>query len=322
LKAIRVSQAGGPEVLVLEDMETPAPGPGEVRVRVHYSGVNYIDTYQRTGLYPVPLPYTPGSEAAGEVDAVGANVTEFRRGDRVAYASERGSYAELANVKAEKLVPVPSGVTLEAAAAVMLQGMTAHYLACDTFPLTSAHHALIHAAAGGVGLLLVQLARRRGARVTGTTSTREKAELVRAAGAHDVVLYTEQSFLERVQATTGGRGVDVVYDSVGATTFHDSLRSLRPRGMLVCFGQSSGPVAPVDPLLLSRMGSLFLTRPVLGHYTATRSELLSRARDVLDWVQDGSLDVRIDRILPLNDAAAAHRLLESRATAGKLLLRC
>jgi NADPH2:quinone reductase len=322
MKAIRVSQTGGPEVLVVDDIETPDPGPGEVRVRVHYSGVNFIDTYQRTGLYPVPLPFTPGSEAAGEVDAIGANVTELGRGDRVAYASERGSYAEFAIVKADKLVPVPAEVPLDRAAAVILQGMTAHYLACDTFPLKSDHVALIHAAAGGVGLLLVQLARQRGAHVIGTTSTREKAELARAAGAHEIVLYTEESFVERARAATGGRGVDVVYDSVGATTFQDSLRSLRLRGMLVSFGQSSGPVPPVDPLLLSRLGSLFLTRPTLAHYTADRTELLRRAHDVLGRVRDGRLEVRIDRMLPLEQAAAAHRLLESRATAGKLLLRC
>src|SRR5688572_14616047 len=200
MKAIRVSQTGGPEVLVVENIETPDPGPGEVRVRVHYSGVNFIDTYQRTGLYPVPLPFTPGSEAAGEVDAIGASVTELSRGDRVAYASERGSYAEFAIVKADKLVPVPAEVPLDRAAAVILQGMTAHYLACDTFPLTSEHYALIHAAAGGVGLLLVQVARQRGAHVIGTTSTREKAELARAAGAHEIVLYTEESFVERARA--------------------------------------------------------------------------------------------------------------------------
>jgi NADPH:quinone reductase len=322
MKAIRVARTGGPEVLQVGEVERPAPGPAEVRVRVHYSGVNFLDTYHRTGLYPVSLPFTPGSEAAGEVDAIGPDVTEFRLGDRVAYASERGSYAEFAIVPASKLVAVPPEVPLETAAAVMLQGMTAHYLACDTFPLGPGHCALVHAAAGGVGLLLVQVARLRGARVIGTTSTTGKAELARAAGADDVVLYTEQNFVEQVRASTGGRGVDVVYDSVGATTFHDSLRSLRPRGMLVSFGQSSGPVPPIDPLLLSRLGSLFLTRPTLAHYTAERSELVRRAGDVLGWVRDGRLDVRVDRVLPLDDAAAAHRLLESRATAGKLLLRC
>ena len=322
MKAIRVSKTGGPEVLGIEEVDPPDPGRGEVRVRVRYSGVNFIDTYQRTGLYAVPLPFTPGSEAAGEVDAVGDDVTEFRVGDRVAYASELGSYAEFAIVKASKLVSVPAEVGLDTAAAVMLQGMTAHYLACDTFPLGPEHWALVHAAAGGVGLLLVQVARLRGARVIGTTSTEAKAELARAAGADEIVFYTRESFVERARAVTGGRGVDVVYDSVGATTFHDSLRALRPRGMLVSFGQSSGAVQPVDPLLLSRLGSLFLTRPVLGHYTAERSELLRRAHDVLGWVRDAMLQVRIDRVLPLADAATAHRLLESRATAGKLLLRC
>lgn len=322
MKAIRVARTGGPEALVAEDVETPTPGRGEVRVRVHYSGVNFIDTYQRTGFYAVPLPFTPGNEAAGEVDAIGPDVIEFQPGARVAYASERGSYAEFAVVPASKLVPVPPELPLETAAAVMLQGMTAHYLACDTFPLGAQHTAAVHAAAGGVGLLLVQVARLRGARVIGTTSTKEKAELARAAGADEVVLYTEDGFVERARAMTGGRGVDVVYDSVGATTFHDSLRSLRRRGMLVLFGQSSGPVPPLDPLLLSGHGSLFLTRPTLAHYTAERSELLRRASEVLGWVREGKLDVRVDRVLPLDDAAAAHRLLESRATAGKLLLRC
>jgi NADPH:quinone reductase len=321
MKAIRVARTGGPEVLSVEEAATPAPGPGDVRVRVRYAGVNFIDIYQRVGLYALPLPFTPGNEAAGEVDALGPDVTEFRPGDRVAYASEPGSYAEFAIVSARKLVPVPAEVPLDTAAAVMLQGMTAHYLACDTFPLRAGHWALVHAAAGGVGLLLVQIARLRGARVIGTTSTTEKATLARAAGADEVVLYTEENFVDRTRAATGGRGVDVVYDSVGATTFYDSLRALRPRGLLVSFGQSSGAVPPLDPLLLSRLGSLFLTRPTLAHYTAERAELLRRAGDVFRWVMDG-LEVRVDRVLPLEDAPLAHRLLESRATAGKLLLRC
>jgi NADPH2:quinone reductase len=309
-------------VLALEDVPVPEPGPGQVRVRLRFAGVNFIDTYQRSGLYPVPLPFSPGSEGAGEVDAVGPEVTDVGPGDRVAYASERGAYAESAVVSAAKLVPVPAGVSLETAAAVMLQGMTAHYLAHDAFRLEPGSAALVHAAAGGVGLLLVQIARLLGARVIGTTSTEEKAEIATRAGAHEVVLYTRESFRERALAFTGGGGVDVVYDSVGRTTFDDSLRSLRPRGMLVSFGQSSGPVPPFDPLLLSQRGSLFLTRPTLAHYTADRAELLRRSGDVMRWIAEGKLDVRIDRILDLADAANAHRLLEGRATAGKVLLRC
>ncbi|MGH7505819.1 MAG: quinone oxidoreductase family protein [Longimicrobiales bacterium] len=322
MKAIRVSRTGGPEVLLLEEVATPDPGPGEVRVRLAFSGVNFVDTYQRSGLYPVPLPFTPGSEGAGEVDAVGPDVAELRAGDRVAYASERGSYAAVAIVPAAKLVPVPAGVSLDTAAAVMLQGMTAHYLAHDTFPLDGGSVALVHAAAGGVGLLLVQMARMLGARVIGTTSTEEKAQLARHAGAEEVVLYTHDNFRDRALAFTGGRGVDVVYDSVGRTTFADSLRSLRPRGLMVSFGQSSGAVPPFDPLLLSRRGSLFLTRPTLANFIADRGDLLRRAGDVMRWIADGKLDVRIDRTLDLAAAPSAHRLLESRATAGTLLLRC
>jgi NADPH2:quinone reductase len=322
MKAIRVEQTGGPEVMTLANVEAPEPGPGEVRVRLHFSGVNFVDVYQRRGLYPVEAPFTPGNEGAGEVDVVGAAVTEFAAGDRVAYASQRGSYAEYAIVPEAKLAPVPDSVTLEAAAAVMLQGMTAHYLAHDTAPLGPEKVALVHAAAGGVGLLLVQIARLLGARVIGTASTEEKAALARRAGAEEVVLYTRDSFLERTRALTGGVGVDVVYDSVGRTTFEDSLRSLRPRGMMVSFGQSSGPVPPFEPLLLSQRGSLFLTRPNLAYYIADRAELLRRANDVLGWIGEGRLDVRIHRILDLAEAAEAHRLLEGRTTAGKLLLRC
>ncbi len=320
MRAIRVHEPGGPEALRLEEVPTPEPGPGQVRVRLEYSGVNFIDVYHRTGFYKLPLPFTPGSEGAGVVDAVGDGVDDVRVGDRVAYAGQPGSYAERAIVSASRVVPVPSDVDLQLAAAVMLQGMTAHYLTHSTFPLKEGDVALVHAAAGGVGLLLVQLAKRRGARVIGTTSTEEKAALARDAGADHVILYTKEDFAEAVRRLTDGRGVDVVYDSVGKTTFDGSLASLRPRGMLVTFGQSSGPVPPFDVLRLSR-GSLFLTRAVMGDYIATRDELLWRARDLFEWIGRGELSVRIDRVLPLEDAAEAHRLLEGRKTAGKVVLR-
>ena len=321
MKAIRVREPGGPEVLRLEDVPVPEPGPGEVRVRLQFAGLNYLDTYQRSGLYRVELPFTPGNEGAGTVDAIGPGVDEFAEGDAVAYASVRGAYAEYAIVPAHKLAPVPPGLPLETAAAVMLQGMTAHYLACDTFPLESTHTALVHAAAGGVGLLLVQVARIRGARVIGTVSTEEKAELARAAGAHLVILYTEENFRERAREATRGRGVDVVYDAVGRSTWEDSMKSLAPRGMLVLYGNASGPVPPIDPLVLSRSGSLFLTRPMLAHYIAERAELLLRCADLFGWMEEETLRVRIDRVLPLDRAEEAHRLIESRQTAGKVLLR-
>ena len=322
MRAIRVHRAGGPEALELEEMPAPAPGRGQARVRVAYAGVNFIDVYHRTGLYPMPLPLTPGSEAAGLVDAVGEGVTEVRVGDRVAFAMSMGSYAEQVLVDASMLVPVPAGIALDQAAAVLLQGLTAHYLTHSTFPLRPGHVALVHAAAGGVGLLLCQIAKRCGARVIGTVSTEEKARLARGAGADDVVLYTKESFRDAARRITGGNGVDVAYDSVGQTTFADSLDSLRRRGMLVLFGQSSGPVAPLDPGVLNRKGSLFLTRPGLAHHIADRAELLGRARDVFSWMENGELSVRIARTLPLAEAAEAHRLLEGRATAGKLLLQC
>lgn len=322
MRAIRVTRTGGPEVLRLEEVPPPEPGPGQARVRVAYAGVNFIDVYHRTGLYPLPLPFTPGREGAGVVDAVGEGVDEVRPGDRVAWAMEGGAYAEYAVVPAWKLVAVPEGVNLRTAAAVMLQGMTAHYLTHSTYPLREGQAALVHAAAGGVGLLLVQIAKRRGARVIGTVSTEEKAALARGAGADEVVLYTRESFREVVRRVTGGRGVDVVYDSVGKTTFDEGLDSLRRRGYMVLFGQSSGPVPPFDPAVLHRKGSLFLTRPSLADYTADREELLWRAGDLFQWITDGELAVRIDRVLPLEDAAEAHRLLEARKTAGKLLLEC
>ncbi len=320
MRAIRVHEPGGAEALRLDEVPIPEPGPGQARVRVAYVGVNFIDVYHRTGLYPLPLPLTPGSEAAGVVDAVGEGVDQVGVGERVAYAGEVGSYAEQVVVDASKLVPVPDDVDLKLAAAVMLQGMTAHYLTHSTFALGEGDTALVHAAAGGVGLLLVQLAKKRGARVIGTTSTEEKAELARGAGADEIVLYTRESFRDAARRFTDGRGVSVVYDSVGKTTFEDSLDSLRPRGMLVLFGQSSGKVPPFDASVLAAKGSLYLTRPSLGHYVAERDELLWRARDLFGWIERGELSVRIDRTLPLADAAEAHRLLEGRRTAGKVVL--
>lgn len=322
MRAIRVERHGGPEVLRSAEVPVPEPGRGEARVRVRVAGVNYIDIYHRTGLYRVQPPFTPGMEAAGVVDAVGDDVDESAPGDRVAYAMQPGGYAEHAIVPAWKLVRVPDAVELTKAAALMLQGMTAHYLTHDTYPLREDETALAHAAAGGVGLLLVQLAKRRGARVIGTVSTEEKARLARDAGADDVILYTREDFRAASNRLTGERGVDVVYDSVGRDTFERSLDSLRRRGMLVLFGQSSGPVPPVDLGILSRKGSLFVTRPRLADYAVERGELLERAGDLLRWVEAGELRVRIDRVLPLYDAAEAHRLLESRQTAGKILLEC
>ncbi len=320
MKAIRVHAVGGPEVLVLEETSKPTPGPKEALVRLSAAGVNFIDIYHRTGLYPLPLPFTPGSEGAGVVEAVGAEVTEVRPGDRVAYAMSTGSYAELAVVPAWRLVPIPGSVSFESAAAAMLQGMTAHYLSHSTFPLAPGHQALVHAAAGGVGLLLVQMAKKRGARVLGTVSTEAKAEAARRAGADVVIRYTEEDFEAVARRETDGRGLDVVYDSVGKTTFDKSLRSLRPRGLLALYGQSSGPVPPFDPGELAKRGSLFLTRPTLAHYNLDRAEILARAGDVLSWMERGELEVKVDRVLPLAQAAEAHRLLESRETSGKLIL--
>lgn len=325
MRAIRVHRTGGPEELRLEEVPIPDPGRGQARVRVEWAGVNFIDIYHRTGAYPLPLPLTPGSEGAGEVDALGEGVgggPSIRVGDRVAWAMERQSYADYVLVDAWRLVPVPDGVEQATAAAAMLQGMTAHYLTHSTFPLQPGQVALVHAAAGGVGLLLIQIAKLMGARVIGTVSTERKADLARAAGADEVVLYTRENFMQAARRLTNDRGVDVVYDSVGQTTFADSLDALRPRGCLVLFGQSSGPVAPIDPGLLGKKGSLFLTRPSLANYVADRPELLWRADEVFSWLRTGELSLRIDRELLLTEAAEAHRLLESRATAGKLLLSC
>lgn len=320
MQAVRFYEFGGPEKLVYETVAQPEPKAGEVRVKVAAVGVNFVETYQRRGWYNVPLPMIPGGEFAGVVDALGEGVSGLQPGDRVATASGSVGYAEYAIAPAAKLVPVPQDVTLEQAAALLLQGMTAHYLAFTTFPLKEGDTALVHAAAGGVGQLLVQLARMRGARVIATVSTDEKAALARAAGADEIILYTQADFESETNRLTGGKGVDVVYDSVGKTTFHKSLNCLHPRGMMVLFGQSSGPVEPFDPQTLQYKGSIFLTRPTLGHYTLTREELLWRAGDLFEWIASGRLKMRIDRTFPLQEAAAAHQYLEDRATKGKVLL--
>lgn len=320
MKAVRVHRYGGPEVLTYEEVPVPVPETGQARVKIEAAGLNYIDTYHREGLYPVSTPFVPGVEGAGVVDAIGPDVTSVKPGDRVAYCMQLGAYAEYALVPERLLVPLPAQLSAELGAAVLLQGMTAHYLTFSTYPLKSGETALVHAAAGGVGLLLVQLAKRAGATVYGTVSTEAKAELARQAGADEVILYTQVDFEEEVKRLTGDRGVDVVYDSVGKDTFDKSLNCLRPRGMLVLFGQASGPVPPVDLQILNQKGSLFVTRPSLGHYLQTREELMSRAGDVLNWVAEGELQVRIDRKLPLSQAAEAHRLLQGRQTAGKVLL--
>ena len=320
MKAIRIEGFGGPDALRLVDVPVPSAGPGQIVVRVEAAGVNFIDVYHRTGLYPNPLPLVPGMEGAGVVAGVGPGVSLFREGDRVAWANVLGSYAEHVLLAAERAVAVPPGLRADTAAAAMLQGMTAHYLCTSTFPLKQGHTCLVHAAAGGVGLLLVQMAKRRGARVIGTVGTEAKAVLAREAGADEVVLYAQEDFLEAVKRLTGGRGVDVVYDSVGKTTAEKSLDCLVPRGMMVFYGNASGPVPPIDPLVLSRKGSLFLTRPSLVHYIADRASLEARAADVLGDAAAGRLKVRIDRIYPLAEAAEAHRALEGRQTTGKVLL--
>ncbi|MBZ5621170.1 MAG: quinone oxidoreductase [Acidobacteriia bacterium] len=320
MKSIQVKETGGPEKMELVDVPTPSPGPKQALVRIAASGVNFIDVYFRIGLYKADLPLTLGSEAAGTVEAVGSEVTEVAAGDRVAYAMARGSYAEYAIVPAAQLVRIPDHVDFHTAAAAMLQGMTAHYLTHSTWPLKKGDTCLVHAAAGGAGGLIVQMAKMLGARVFGTVSTEEKARIAREHGVDEAILYTERDFETEVKRLTGGRGVDVVYDSVGKTTFEKSLSSLRPRGMLALFGQSSGPVPPFDAAILNTKGSLFLTRPSLAHHALTREELLWRAGDVLNWVASGQLKLRIDRTYPLAEAAAAHRDLEGRKTAGKLLL--
>ena len=320
MKAIQIQSTGGPEALQLVDLPIPQPGPGQVLIRIEATGVNFIEVYFRKGVYKASFPMIPGSEAAGTVEELGPGVNGFKDGDAVASTSVIGSYAEYALVPAAQLVKVPEGLSLESAAAVLLQGMTAHYLAVSTYPLKKDETALVHAGAGGVGLLLTQIAARIGARVITTVSTEEKAEISREAGASDVILYTEQDFEAEAKRLTGGKGVDVVYDGVGKTTFDKSLNCLHPRGMMVLFGASSGPVPPFDPGLLNSKGSLYLTRPTLWHYIATRAELDWRAGDVLGWAANGELKVRSEHTYPLSDAAQAQIDLEERKTSGKILL--
>jgi NADPH2:quinone reductase len=304
----------------LEDMPEPTPKAGEAIVKVDAAGLNYIDVYQRSGLYKLEMPLTLGLEAGGTVTAVGAGVTEVKVGDKVAYTGVPGAYAQYAAVPAARLVVLPQGVTTRQGAAAMLQGMTAHYLACTTYPLRKGDACLVHAAAGGVGLLLCQMAKMRGARVIGTVSTDEKAKLAREAGADEVILYTRQDFEAEVRRLTDGKGLQVIYDSVGKTTFEKGFNVLAPRGMMVLYGQSSGPVGPIDPGILAAKGSLFLTRPSLFAYTATREELLQRAGEVLGWIRDGKLKLRMEFEFPLKDVVEAHRALEGRKTTGKVLL--
>jgi NADPH:quinone reductase len=320
MNAIVVETCGAPDVLVYQEAEKPAPKAGEAVVKLEAIGVNFIDVYHRTGLYPLPRPFIPGMEGAGVVETIGEGVTEVAVGDRVAYAMNVGAYAEYAVVPAWKLVKVPSSVSAEQAAAAMLQGMTAHYLVTSVHQLKTGETALIHAAAGGVGLLLIQMAKNIGARALGTVSTEAKAKLARAAGADEIIRYTEQDFEAETRRLTNGKGVQVVYDSVGKDTFLKSLNCLTPRGMLALFGQSSGPVPPFDPALLAQKGSLFLTRPSLAQYAATREELLWRAGDVFNWIGAGKLNLRIEQKFPLAEAAEAHRQLEGRQTTGKVLL--
>lgn len=320
MRAVRVHERGGPEILRIDDLDVPEPGPGEIRIRIEAAGVNFIDTYQREGRYPLDLPVTLGMEAGGVVEAAGPGVDTIRVGDRVVYADQLGAYAELQIVSAASAVKVPDGVETRIAVAALLQGMTAHYLTHDTYPLRSGDIALVHAAAGGVGHLLTQISKIRNAKVIATCGTTDKAELARSLGADEVIVYTEQSFRDATQRSTDGRGVDVVYDGVGKATFMDSLSCLRPRGMMVLYGAASGPVDPLDPQELNRRGSLFLTRPTLAHYTAQRAELERRANDLFGWIADGRLEVRIDRTFALEEAADAHRYLEGRQTQGKLLL--
>jgi len=320
MKAIRIHNTGGPEVLKYEETTLAEPGNGEARVKIEAIGVNFIDVYQRIGLYKPTLPFTAGQEAAGVVDAVGAGVMEVKVGDRVAYTSVQGSYAESANVPAWRLLPVPEGVSAQQAAGALLQGMTAHYLACSTYPIQRGDTVLVHAAAGGLGLLLVQVAKLRGARVIGTVSTEEKVRAAKQAGADEAVNYAASDFEAEVRRLTEGKGVHAVFDSVGKTTFDKSLNCLKRRGYMVLCGQSSGAVPPFDPQVLNAKGSLFLTRPTLAHYTADRAELLSRANDLFQWMREGKVSVRIDKTFPLAEAAEAQRYLESRKVIGKLLL--
>ena len=320
MKAIQVKQTGGPEVLELVDLPIPQPKPNEAVVKIHAAGVNFIDVYYREGRYKAQLPMVIGQEAAGVVSALGSEVQGIAVGDRVAYTMLLGSYAEYAAVAADRLVKIPAGVNDRESAATMLQGMTAHYLSHDTYPLKKGETALIHAAAGGAGLLLVQMAHQIGARVIGTVSTEEKAKLAREAGADEVILYTQTDFEKETKRLTAGKGVDVIYDSVGKTTFDKGLNLLRPRGMMVLYGGSSGAVPPFDPIILTQKGSIFLTRPSLGHYIITPQDLQQRAGAVFGMVGAGKLKLRIEHVYPLAQAQQAHRDLEGRKTTGKLLL--
>ena len=320
MRAIQIKRYGGPEVLELVELPDPLPGPGEALVRVHIAGVNFTDIYQRTGTYQGTLPFTPGVEGVGVVEKLGSGVTEVKVGDRVGWVMIKGGYAELAVLPAQRLVPVPASVDDRTAAAILLQGMTAHFLLSDCYRVQKGQWILIHAAAGGVGLLLTQIAHRIGARIIGTTSSEEKAKLAREAGADEIVLYTKEDFQEAARRITGGEGVSVVYDSVGKTTFMKSLDSLRPRGYMVLFGGSSGPAPTIDPMILNPKGSLFLTRPTLGNYVSSREELMRRASNVFDWVSKGEVKVRAEHDYPLADAAQAQADIEARKTTGKVLL--
>ena len=320
MKAIQIKQTGGPEVMELADLPAPQPKPNEAVVRILAAGVNFIDVYNREGRYKAPLPFVLGQEGAGVVSAIGSEVRDVAVGDRVAYTNVLGSYAEYAAVPADRLVKIPDGVSEREAAAAMLQGITAQYLVHDTYPLNKGETALIHAAAGGVGLLLVQMAHNIGARVIGTVSTEEKAKLAREAGAEEIIFYTQSDFEAETKRLTGGKGVDVVYDSVGKATFEKGLNVLRPRGMMALFGGSSGAVAPFDPLTLTQKGSLYLTRPSIGHYIITRQELQQRAGAVFGMIREKKLKLRIEHVYPLQQAVQAHRDLEGRKTTGKLLL--
>ena len=324
MRAIQISRNGGPEVLEMKDVPSPTPGAGQALIRIEASGVNFIDIYFREGRYPSPVPFVPGQEAAGTIEALGPDFptqpTQFKVGDRVAWCGVPGTYAECALAPTSRLVRIPDGVSSQQAAASLLQGMTAHYLAFSTYAIQSGDPVLIHAGAGGVGLLLIQIAKRLRARVLTPVSTEEKAALARQAGADEIILYTREDFPTRVRELTQGKGLPVVYDSVGKTTFEGSLACLRPRGLLALFGGSSGAVPPFDLIKLSTMGSLFITRPTLKDYTATRDELDWRSGDIFRWIGDGTLKLRIEHMYPLAEAAQAHRDLEGRKTTGKLLL--
>jgi NADPH2:quinone reductase len=320
MKAVRIHEFGGPEVMQYEEVPTPTPGAGQVLVKLAASGLNFIDVYQRTGLYPNDLPYGLGLEGSGTVAAVGAEVSGLGEGDPVAYTGVPGSYAEYVLAPVDRLVRMPDGLDVKVGAAAMLQGMTAHYLAYTTYPLKAGDTCLIHAAAGGVGLILVQMAKQCGARVIGTVSTEEKAALAREAGADEIILYTQQDFETEVKRLTEGKGVQVIYDSVAKDTFDKGLNCLAPLGYMVLYGQSSGPIPPFDPAILNAKGSLFLTRPSLFHYIADRASLEKRAGDVLGWISSGALKLRMEHTFALSDVAEAHRSLEGRKTTGKVLL--